>query len=487
MKKTVKKNFIYNLMYQILTIILPIITTPYLARKLGSEGIGVYGYTVSIATYFVLFGSLGINMYGQREIAYNQNNPQKRSKVFFELLLFKFITMLISSIIFFFFTRNDKYSIYYTILLIELFSNMMDISWFYQGMEEFKRITIRNSIVKLVGLICIFIFIKHPGDLYKYLLIHVCCNLLGNLTLWLDIRKYLVKPQKLNIFKQTPMIIALFIPQIAVQVYTLLDKTMLGQLTQNMTAVGNYEESQKIVKTALVFVTALGTVVSPRISKTIADGDHNKVVEYLKKSYNFVWFLGFPLMTGIIATARTIVPWFLGSEFNPSIVLIMIGAVLVMAIGLNNVSGVQYLIAVKKQNLFTKSVIIGAIFNFCLNFLLIPKIGAMGAIISSVGAEILIIIVQAIDIRHDYDIRIIFQGAHKYIIGSAIMFIPVYILGLYLKPVMLTTAIQGVVGVMIYGLYLLIIKDSFTMNILDGLLEKLGGKFGCKLRKLLKR
>lgn len=486
--KSVKRNYIYNVLYQMLVVILPVITTPYLARRLGAEGIGTYGYTISMATYFILFGSLGINMYGQREIAYNQDDKEKRSKVFFELFIFKCLTMLVSTIVFFiFFCINREYSIYYKILLIELFANMIDISWFYQGMEEFKKTVIRNTIVKVIGLACIFIFIKQPSDLYKYILLYVGCNLLGNLTLWFDIDKYLVKPKKINIFKQFPMIIALFIPQIAIQVYTLLDKTMLGRLTHNMTQVGNYEESQKIIKTILVFVTALGTVVSSRISKTASDGDHEKVVDYLKKSYNFVWFLGFPLMTGLIATAKTIVPWFLGKEFNDSIVLIMIGAVLIMAIGLNNVSGVQYLIPVKKQNLFTKSVIIGAVFNFCMNFVLIPKFGAVGAIVSSVLAEILIIIVQAIDVRKDYNLRIIFHGSYKYIIGSIIMFIPVYIMGMYLKPTIYTTLSQVFVGMAIYALYLLIIKDSFAMYAIGSVLSRFGGKLGCKLKSLLKK
>ena len=230
------------------------------------------------------------------------------------------------------------------------------------------------------------------------------------------------------------------------------------------------------IKTALVLVTSLGTVVSPRISSTIADGNKKQVVEYLKKSYNFVWLLGFPLMMGLIATASTIVPWFLGGEFKQSISLIMIGSLLIMAIGLNNVSGVQYLISVKKQNLFTKSVVIAAIFNFLLNLILIPKFGAFGAIISSVLAEILIIIVQAIDIRNDFDVRIIYKGSLKYIIGSIIMFIPVYMIGLYMEPRIITTLIQVIVGLVIYGIYLLVIKDEFTINFINSILKRFGGK-----------
>jgi len=489
MAKSVKKNYIYNLIYQIIVIILPIVTTPYLSRVLGAEKIGVYGYVISITTYFILFGTLGTTLYGKREIAYASKNKNEYSKTFWEICIVRMIFILISLIMFYiFFIRNTKYGTYYAILSIEIIANIFDISWFFQGLEEFQKIVIRNVVIKIISVIAIFMLVNTRNDLGIYLFIYVLSTLFANISLWFYLPKYLVKVNKKLEFKNHILpTINLFIPQVAVQVYTLLDKTMLGVLTQNMIQVGNYEQSQKIIKTALVLVTSLGTVVSPRISSTISDGNHKQVVEYLKKSYNFVWLLGFPLMTGLMATANTVVPWFLGKDFNESIVLIMIGSMLIMAIGLNNVSGVQYLISVKKQNLFTKSVVIAAIFNFCLNFILIPKYGALGAIISSVLAETLIIIVQAIDIRHDFDIRIIYQGSLKYIIGSIIMFIPVYTMGLIMKPTIITSFIQVAVGGSIYGLYLLIIKDKFTLDIIDNILSRFGGNKICKLRKLLKR
>ena len=489
MNKSIKKNYTYNLIYQLIVIILPIITTPYLSRVLGAEKIGIYGYVLSITTYFILFGTLGTALYGKREIAYVNKNKKEYSRAFWEIFIVRMFFIIVSLIFFYiFFIRDTKYGIYYGILSIDIIANIFDVSWFYQGLEEFQKIVIRNVVIKALSVIAIFVFVKTRKDLNIYLLIYALSTLFANLSLWIHLPKYLVKVDKNLRFRRHILpTISLFIPQIAVQVYTLLDKTMLGSLTQNMVQVGNYEQSQKIIKTALVLVTSLGTVVSPRISSTISDGNHKQVVEYLKKSYNFVWLLGFPLMTGLMATANTVVPWFLGKEFSDSIILIMIGSALIMAIGLNNVSGIQYLISVKKQNLFTKSVVIAAIFNFCLNFILIPKFGALGAIISSVLAETLIIIVQAIDIRHDFDVRIIYKGSLKYVTGSIIMFIPVYIMGLVMSPTIITSFIQVAVGGSIYGLYLLIIKDKFTLDIIDNILSRFGGKTVCKLRKLLKR
>lgn len=317
-KDSLKKNYVYNLIYQLLIIILPLITTPYLSRVLGADGVGIYSYTLSITTYFVLFGSLGVAMYGQREIAYIRDEEEKKTQTFWEILFLRFITMLISLILFVFIFANGKsdYNLYYKILIIEIIANSLDISWFFQGLEEFKKTITRNIIVKIIGVICIFLFIKQAEHLWLYILIYVLSNLLGNLSLWLYLPKHLTKIRfkNLNIKKHIIPTITLFIPQIAMQVYLVLDKTMLGNILGDMSEVGNYEQSQKIIKTALTVVTALGTVVAPRIANVISNNNNKEVESYLENSFRFVWLLGFPIMMGLIAISRTLVPWFLGER-----------------------------------------------------------------------------------------------------------------------------------------------------------------------------
>ena len=474
--RVIAKNYIYNVLYQILTILIPLITTPYLSKTLGAENIGIYGYTLSIVTYFILFGSLGVGLYGQREIAYVRDDIEKRSKTFWEIFLLKFITLTISLITFYLaFCINNKYDIYYKILLLELASNIFDISWLFAGLEEFKKTVTRNTIIKLLSVLLIFVLIKSPEDLYKYFIIYVLSTFLGNLSLWMHIGIIIKKPKKknLNIARHIKPTILLFIPQVAIQVYALFDKTMLGILTNDMSIVGNYEQSQKIVKTALVFVTSLGTVVAPRIANTISSGSNKNVTNYLKNSYHFVWLIGLPITMGIIGISKTLIPWFLGNEFIDSIPLVQIGSLLIMAIGLNNISGMQYLIPAKKQNLFTKSVVCAAIFNFIFNYIFIPKYGALGAIVASVGAETLIIIIQAVDIKKDIDLRIMYDGAIKYLIGSIIMLIPIYIIGEVMEPVMITTFLQFFVGLIVYCVYLLLIKDEFLYDFLNIIKSKI--------------
>ena len=185
-KKSITKNYLYNLTYQVLILILPLITTPYLARVLGAEGTGIYSYTYTIVNYFVLFGSLGVALYGQREIAYAQEKKQKRKQIFIELVLFRFITISIAiAIYYFWFMRTGIYSTYYRILLFELLAGAFDISWFFQGLEEFKKTVTRNILVRTISVLLIFIFVKKREDLVTYMYIYSLADFIGNLTLWM--------------------------------------------------------------------------------------------------------------------------------------------------------------------------------------------------------------------------------------------------------------------------------------------------------------
>ena len=202
-KKSIAKNYIYNMVYQVLTLILPLITTPYLSRVLGAEGNGIYSYTYAIVTYFILFGSLGVALYGQREIAYAQEFPEKRKKIFIEIVIFRFITIIIATVFYFFlFVKGAEYQIYYQILMLELIAAAFDISWFFQGLEEFKKTVIRNVLVRLCSVTLVFLLVKTREDLAKFTLIYSLADLIGNLSLWLYLPKYFkgIKVENINIY-----------------------------------------------------------------------------------------------------------------------------------------------------------------------------------------------------------------------------------------------------------------------------------------------
>ena len=478
-KKSVAKNYIFNLSYQILIMILPLITTPYLSRVLGAKNIGIYSYTLSITTYFILFGSLGVAMYGQREIAYLQDNKKERTKTFYEILFMRFITLGISMIIFYFsFCVHGEYKIYYLILLIEIVANSLDISWFFQGMEEFKKTVLRNTLVKIISLVCIFSFVKTADDLGKYFLIYVLSNILGNLSLWLYLPKYTekIKFKELKIFRHLKPTFWLFIPQVATQIYTVLDKTMIGTIVSDKSEVGYYEQAQKIVKLLMTMATSLGTVMMPRIAHTYAKGDKNKLKQYMNKSFAFITILAFPLMFGISSVVSSFVPMFYGSGYDKVKILIAIISPIIVAIGLSNVVGTQYLLPTKQQAKYTISVTTGAIVNLILNLLLIKSFKSVGASISTVIAEFAVTGVQFYLVRDQIKIKDVFKISYKYIIASVIMFIISICVGSLITNNLLSILIQVVVSIVVYFGILIIMKDKFLNEIIEVFKSKLLSK-----------
>lgn len=472
MKKSITKNYVYNLIYQVLVLILPLVTTPYISRVLGAENIGIYSYTLSISAYFILFGSLGVALYGQREIAYNQENKKKYSIIFWEILLLRIITMSISAAIFYFaFVNGKQYQMYYKILILELIGNCIDISWFFQGLEEFKKTVTRNIIVKIISVISIFMFVKTSNDLPVYFWIYVLSILIGNGSLWLYLPKFLnqVKIKELHILKHLRPTIGLFIPQIAVQVYTVLDRTMIGTIIADKSEVGFYDQSQKIIKVVLAIITSLGTVMLPRIASTFANGDKEKVNDYMKKSFNMVFFLAFPMLFGIISVSNSFVPVFFGPGYDEVIELMNVISPIILLIGLSNVIGTQYLLPTKRQKEYTISVVAGAIVNFIMNACLILKFGAVGASIGTIIAEFTVTSIQIFFTRKDFDWKDIFKIQLKYIISSVIMFIVCLAIGKGINNYFKAIIIQIIVGVLIYIITLIAMKDKFVIDILKKL------------------
>ena len=475
-KKSITKNYIYNLAYQILIILLPIITTPYLSRVLGAENIGTYSYTLSIVTYFILFGSLGISMYAQREIAYVQEDKYKRSKIFWEILILRFITLSISMVIYYFiYVNGTQYQMYYRILLIEIIATCFDISWYFQGMEDFKKTVFRNTLVKFVSIALIFLLVKKPEDLAKYFIIYVVSNFVGNISLWLYIPKFLdrIKIKELQPLMHLKATIGLFIPQIAIQIYTLLDKVMIGVIIDDKSEVGYYDQAQKIIKILLTVVTSLGTVMIPRMANTFANGDMKQIKEYMKKSFRFVYIISIPMIFGIIAVSDKFVPIFFGAGYEKVSIIMKVISPILLIIGLSNAIGSQYLLPTKRQKEFTISVTCGAITNFIINLMIIRRCGAIGASIGTVIAETIVTAIQIYFVRKDINLRESLNISKNYIMASILMFVIVVIVGIIIKNNLASIILQGIIGVGVYIIILYVIKDEFFMQLMKSVKNKI--------------
>lgn len=473
-KNSVAKNYIYNLAYQILVLILPLITTPYVSRVLGAEGTGIYSYTISITTYFILFGTLGISMYAQREIAYVQDNIKERSKIFWEIIIIRFITLSLSMIIFYItFASNGEYSTYYKILLLEILANCFDISPFFQGMEEFKKIIMRNLIVKIVSILSIFLFIKTANDTGIYIFIYALSTFLGNISLWFYLPKYIEKVsfKELKFIKHIKSTIILFIPQVATQIYTVLDKTMIGNIVADKKEVGYYEQAQKIIKLLLTLVTSLGTVMLPRIANKFANGKKEEIKNNIYQSLEFVYFFAIPLTMGFISIGNIFIPLFLGEGFEKSSIIACIISPIIFFIGVSNVIGMQYLLPTKKQKQFTISVVIGAVSNLILNFILIPKFLSIGAAIATVFAELFVTLAQIVMVRKQFSIKQILLKSKDYVLAGVIMLI----VNLLIKNIVLINlgdfmklAILILTGIISYTVVLLlVIKNDFIKRLIN--------------------
>lgn len=465
---SVKKNYLYNLIAQLLTIILPIVTTPYVTRVLGNENLGIFSYAQSIVSYFVLFGCIGLNTYSQREIAFCKDDIYQKTVIFVEVMLVRIVTVLVSSFVYWVvIVRKADYPLCYAILGLELLASLLDISWFLQGNENFKSQMMRTIISRLLGLLAVFLFVKREVDLYIYIL---CCSgaiLAGNLSLWLSIKKNLRKIswKELKPLRHLKPALILFLPQVAVSIYTQLDKTMIGILTgHDYNEVGYYSHAERIVKMAMTIVTALGSIMLSRITVTLSHNDNETVLAYIKKSFQFMFFMGCPIAFGIAAISADMVPWFFGLGYERVIPCMVLLSPLVIIIGISNVYGVQYMIPIKRMKEYTTSILGGMTVNIIFNILLIPQFGAIGAVFATLLAEITVSASQYCFLKNIFDISVLAMGIQN-VIAAAIMGMIVFVISLFLPSTIWSTVLQIGIGSIVYFATLFLMKNSFMLDL----------------------
>ena len=478
--KSIKKNYIFNVAYQILTILTPLITAPYLSRVLQPDGIGRVSFAESIVSYFSLVAVMGISSYGQREISYVQNDVAKHSEVFWNAKILGFCTAGITIVIYIIFSLLQKENAtLYLILTLNLVANFFDITWFFQGMEDFAKTVTRNAIVKIMQICYIFLFVKDKTDLPLYVLGLGLFTMLGNLSLWPYLPKYItkVKLSALKPFKDFKVVLSLFIPSVAIQIYTVLDKTMIGVITGSEYENGYYEQAMKISKMLLVLVTSLSTVMVPRIGHLFENNKKDEIQRYMYRGYRFVWFLGIPMCLGIIMTADNFVPWFFGAGYEKVVPLLQILSLLIIIIGFSNVVGLQYLIPTKRQNKFSISVMLGAVVNFCMNTFMIYFFKSIGAAIASVVAETVVTMSMIIFIRKELSARLMLMEGRNYFIAGAVMALALLPLARLFSPSVIHTLVMVVVGAAVYFAVLLIEKDDFFISNINSLFKNIKIRF----------
>ncbi len=467
MKKSIANNYFYNAAYQGLSMVTPLIITPYISRVLGADGIGIYSYELSAVTYFVLFATFGTYTYGQREISYNQENRDNRTRIFWNTEALSCISTVLCLAAYFLYLiifRSNVLSCY--IFALNIITVSLDISWVFQGMEDFGKVVSRNIFFKILNIILIFSFVKSSGDLDKYILIMSALPLCSAVFLWPFLKEIVGPPDIKNIrpFTDFQSILSMFIPALAISIYTVLDKTMIGFFSaEGKYENGYYEQSVKISKTALTIITAMGTVMAPRVGYHYEKNEMDAVRVYIYRSFRFVWMIGIPLCFGLIGISSSFVPWFYGRGYEKCILLLKILSVLIPVIGISNVTGIQYLVPSKRQGILTGTVLAGAVFNFVINLLLIPKFFSAGAAAASVMAEGLISCIQLYIVRRELSVKKILLSSLSYFFAGIVMLAVLLITGRFIKPSAAGTVILILTGSMVYFFILKIIRDDFYL------------------------
>jgi O-antigen/teichoic acid export membrane protein len=474
------ENYIYSVIYQIISVIIPFITVPYISKILGAEGIGINAYTASIVAYFALFGTLGIGLYAGRSVAYVRDDRKRLSQIFWSIFLLQFTLCVVSFVLCIIFTTvfADKYRLIQIIQSLNLLAAAIDISWLFVGIEDLKKLVVRSILIRILGIFCIFAFVRDSGDLWVYTAISTFSLIFGQLVMWAYLYKVVDKYKvgyKDVIVHLRPSL-ELFLPQIAIQIYLVLNKTMLGALVSNQ-EVGFYESADKIVKMSLAFLTATSSVMLPRVANSFARGEKDKIRQYVYVILNFVTYLAIPMTFGLIGISGRFVPWFLGNEFLKTSTLIIILSPAVIFIAWSNVIGFQYMIPTGKTREFTISVVAGAAINFILNILLIRRMYSVGSAIATVAAEVAVTVIQFFLVRKDIKLMALYKNLIRYNLSGLVMFIAVILIGYPLDPSYKTTIVQVLCGAFIYIGMLFLLKSDINNYIFSRLYKRICSKF----------
>ena len=394
--KSQNKNFLYNIVYQLLTFIIPFLTVPYISRVLGVNNVGIYSYTYSIVYLFMLVGMLGFNNYGSRVIASCKDDREKLSFMFSSIYTLQLVINFIAIVgyVFYLLFFCKDYMLIAIIQGLFLISICFDINWFFFGIEKFKLTIIRNLIVKGLSVVFVFLFVKTSNDLWKYTLIMSGATLLSQIYLILIVNKY-VKFKLVNLVhikKHIKDVLILFIPVIAFSIYRVMDKTMIG-IFSNLNEVAYYEYAEKLMNIPTAIISALGTVMLPRMSY-LYHKDDKEAEKTIEESMKLTIKMSTIMFLGILLVADEAVLVLFGNDFLKSIDILKILSVTIIASAFANVIRTHFLIPLKKDKIYVKSTIGAAIINLLLNLIFIKKIGALGACIGTIAAEFFVMLYQ---------------------------------------------------------------------------------------------
>lgn len=463
-----KRNVALQTFYEVLVTCVPLITSPYLSRVLGVEKLGIYSFTSSVVAYFLLFSRLGTLSHGVRTIATIGDNKKRKDIEFWGIFGFQFLTTSICIVIYviylvFFCKENTIIS---SIQIIDLFTSLITVGWLFAGRERFNLTVNINIIVKIITVLCIIVFVNRPDDLWIYTLIMGMSTFCSQLMLWFSIKTEITSfsISWVTIIKNLKPSLMLFIPLLAMSVYHIMDKTMLG-LISNYEQSGLYYNADKIVNISVGVISGISTVMLPRMSSLIGNGDKKDADNLFRMSLEGTALIGIAISLGIASIAKEFVPVFFGSGFEGCISLTIALSPVLIIKSFAFTSRYQYLIPHKKERAYVSSVIAGAIVNLIANCILIPQFGAMGAVIGTIIAELTACLWQYVIVVKFINLKVTLSRALIYLVIGIIMFFAVRAVSLlniqtYLK-ILLEILFGAFVYIVLCFIYWKMTKNEF--------------------------
>lgn len=421
---SIKKNLGFQTAYQLLATIMPLITSPYLSRVLGAAQIGIFSYTYAVVQYFILAAMLGTMNYGTRSIAACKDDPEQCGRTFINIYALQVLMSTISTIFYILyivlFCKENK--LIAAIQLIQILNCFLDINWLFFGLEEFKITVTRNFIVKLLSFMLLFVLVHSEEDLWAYTLLMAGSTLLSQIVLWTKLPAF-CKKQKVRwneSFKTMPPNIVLFIPLLAMSVYHIMDKTMLGALSTEVQS-GYYYNADKLINIPLTIISGFGAVLLPRVTNLLETGQKEAAGRVFQISIEGVILASAAMAFGIAGIANEFVPLFFGEGYEPCIELTAILAPVLIIKGISNTIRTEYLIPYHMERKLTTAVVLGAVVNFFVNMLLIPGMGAKGAAVGTVCAEAVACCWQIFSIRKNIKLEKSFAMGLFYVAVGFVM------------------------------------------------------------------
>lgn len=474
MAQSVKVNYILNLINTGTQMLFPLITFPYVCRVIEADGIGQINFFQSIISYISLFTCLGIPMYAIREIARDRSDVVQMNRTAMEiLLLHSMLTLVGYAIVAILCLTVPQIQVnipLFLILSLTIFFTAIGCEWFYQGIEDFKYITIRGLIIKTVSVVLLFIFVKSKTDLLYYGCYTVFGVLGGNIFNFFRLRKYIHRENiifsELHIKRHIKPVLKVFSFSVVTSIYLQLNTVLLGFL-KNALAVGYFAAATKVMQMLLTMSACLGSVMMPRASHLIAENKEDEFNRLIQKSYDFTLAIALPMTIGLIFCAPSLITALCGVKFEHSILPSQIIAPIILMVAISNVFGIQVLFPKGKINIVTLCCGIGAVADLILNLCLIPFFSYIGTSIAYLGAEVATT-VSMYFIGRRYIPIIYFKKSHlTYALGCIVMAFALYGISLLQLPTLTILLLQGCCGVLAYFIILCICKDEMLVQILS--------------------